>query len=207
MPWFLPLAGGSLVKEGTTSEPTADRRLSLVTLSYVRFGAMGSPHEEKRRRSVDSGGLEEENNNPLGSGRHSPLSVSELPMFQDSGAYTETAVDSPEGSPVSQAAGNSTKTATAPERSPAAEWPRIRFRNAVSRVGYINDADDTPATPGADAGKQEIVGSRGGSAVTLTQQTVISSHALSLNPGGPKGRREASRQRIQQMHLAVPNAM
>ncbi|OEH75890.1 proteophosphoglycan related protein [Cyclospora cayetanensis] len=133
------------------------------------------------------------------SGRDSPLSLSELPMAN---AHTgsrrpldaSSAHRGSNGSPIEQPHGYA--------GSVHSEWPRGRPRNAVSRVGYINDEREPP------------VGARSKDSMPLTPESGMEACGVALPPSAtgsqlvtprePKSGRPPPRLRMHQMHLAVP---
>lgn len=164
---------------------------------------MGSPHGEQLRFSANGSSVEVDN--LPGSGRESPLSVSELPPSHGSNTHAVNAAAANDGKQVVAALGIGPEALSGPVHGSVAEWPRGRPRNAVSRVGYLNDAEETSAGRDDDNPVLQRSGRKKDLPAVPVPQAAVSSQLLS--PGEDKTVRAMSRHRIQQMHLAIPTAM
>lgn len=165
---------------------------------------MGSSNGEEPRFGGDG---QRPTDSPVGSGRQSPLSVCELPASHNSPG---PAMDTPVSDDRKRIMGESLRRAEGASinaSSPMGEWPRGRPRNAVSRVGYLNDADEEITT--SPAAGDRVSGPHGSpsdvQAIPLPPSDVSTSHMSS--PTAAKGLRGMPRHRIQHTHLAVPTAM
>ncbi|CDJ48934.1 hypothetical protein, conserved [Eimeria brunetti] len=136
------------------------------------------------------------------SGRDSPLSVSELPP---SGAHTGNEVDPGDRRPTEAAPGGNPEGLSGHEQTPQVEWPSGRSRNAVSRIGYVSDAIE-PSTVAPD--ETEVAELKGSSVNLLLRPPSPSATSIPLvSSQDGNGSRTMSRQRIQQIHLAVPTSV
>lgn len=147
---------------------------------------------------------------PPGSGRDSPLSVSDLPRSYGALRPAMNAVVRGGVHPKASSAQGIAKALHNSAASSVAEWPRGRVRHAVSRVGYISDDEDAtaaaaPEAKGEKEGTQRVSGTNGEVSSNAVPQTP--SVAPPPSPKAVRSTRDMQRHRVQQMHLAVPTAM
>lgn len=136
------------------------------------------------------------------SARDRPLSVNEL---TPSGVHTGSEVYSVDRSSSQASGGRNPEGLPGHTPGPNVEWPRGRPRNAISRIGYLDDACEASTIVPDGRETVELKSSSADHMAKLRIQSAASSPMGT--PRDVKGSRAMSRQRVQQLHLAVPTSV